>query len=143
MNSARRKITLYTTTRSVRAGYATDLTLTHACCRIISYRTLTLLRFALLVLDLEGALILGNEGLESVAVQPLVALLLGGAELLHDGALPLARLEVARVAGELHPLILAVFVRLDERRPLHHAPEFAPPRGLKRERGKGKVSWDF
>ena len=58
---------------------------------------------------------------------------------LEHGARALARPEVARVAGELHPLILAVFVRLDERRPLHHAPEFAPPRGLKRE-GKGKSS---
>ena len=50
-----------------------------------------------------------------------VAVLLLGAELLQDGALVHASLEVARVTCQLYPLVAPVLERLHERRPLHHA----------------------
>jgi len=64
-------------------------------------------------------------------VELLVAVLLLGAELLQDGALTFARLEVARVPGQLDPLVAPVLERLNEGRPLHHAAQFAPTGWLK------------
>ncbi len=54
-----------------------------------------------------------------------------GAELLEDGALVFARLEVARVPCQLDPLVPAVLERLNERRPLDHATQLAPTGWLK------------
>lgn len=81
----------------------------------------------------ENALELGHVFRQAVVHQFVVAGLLLRAQLLHDGALALARLEVARVPGQLDPLVLAVLVRLDERGPLHHAAELAPAGGLRTE----------
>ena len=69
----------------------------------------------------------------------LVAVLLLGAELLQDGALTFARLEVARVPGQLDPLVAPVLERLDERRPLDHAAQLAPTGRLKGKQAKCQI----
>ncbi len=74
----------------------------------------------------------GDEPGEGVSGhQLLVAPLLLRAELLHDGPLRLAPLEVPRVPGQLHPLVAPVLVRLDEGRPLDHAAQLPPTGGLR------------
>lgn len=61
------------------------------------------------------------------------AQLLLGAHLLQHGALVGAGLEVALVAGQLHPRIALLLVRLEERRPLHDVAQLPPARRLLRE----------
>ena len=92
---------------------------------------LTLRWLCLLILDLQGSLVLWDERLQAVPDQLFVALVLGGAELLHHGALPLPGLEVTRVSRQLNPLVLPMLIRLNERRPLNHAAKFSPFRWLK------------
>lgn len=73
---------------------------------------------------------------EAIVLEAFVARLLLHAELLEDGALVVAGLEVARVARELDPFVAFVLVRLDEGRPLNGTLHFAPRRRLKQSRGK-------
>ena len=78
------------------------------------------------VVENQGSSVFGNVGMDGVSLKLFVATFFLSAEFFQDGPLAFASLEVARVPGQLDPLVLAVLERLDEGSPLDHVPHFSP-----------------